>query len=98
MFVRSTDGGSFPAHSTGGVDAAVAPEARAVETSQQTSATHIEVLQRLARALADCEPGTDALFRCVAEHLNGAGFGFDRVAVFRDGTGTLDTVPVAQHG
>jgi signal transduction histidine kinase len=69
-----------------------------VETSQHTPLTHLQVLQRLARSLADCEPGADALFRCVADHLNGAGFGFDRVAVFRDGTGTLDTVPVAQHG
>jgi signal transduction histidine kinase len=69
-----------------------------VETSNETPLTHVEVLQRLARALADCEPGTEALFRCVAEHLNGSGFGFDRVAVFRDGTGLVATIPVAQHG
>src|SRR5689334_21136796 len=66
--------------------------------SRETPQSHVEVLQRLARALAECQPGTDALFHCVAEHLNGSGFGFERVAVFRDGTGTLDTVPVAQHG
>lgn len=60
--------------------------------------TGLEVLQELARALAAREPTPDDLFGCVAEHLNGSGFGFERVAMFRDGSGRFDPVPVAQRG
>ncbi|HET7568399.1 MAG TPA: ATP-binding protein [Gaiellaceae bacterium] len=58
----------------------------------------IWVLQELARALAECEPRFDDLLACVVAGLNGAGFGFDRVAIFRDGTGRFDPVPAAQRG
>ena len=60
--------------------------------------TGIEVLQELGRALSECEPRPHALFACVAECLNGSGFGFARVAVLEHGSGGFDPVPVAQHG
>jgi signal transduction histidine kinase len=61
--------------------------------------THTRILRGLARSLAAREADSLAdVFTCVAEHLNGSGFGFDRVAVFKDGTGTIETFPVAEHG
>ena len=58
----------------------------------------LEGLQKLARGLAECEPVPQQLFRCVADHLNGDGFGLERVAVFGSERGRFQTVPVAQHG
>jgi signal transduction histidine kinase len=58
----------------------------------------LRVLQELARSVAACEPSVDGLFRCVAERLNGAGFGYDRVAIFSRGATRFEPVPVAQHG
>ncbi|MBV8256201.1 MAG: GAF domain-containing sensor histidine kinase [Actinobacteria bacterium] len=56
------------------------------------------MLQELARALGECQPRPEDMLGCVARHLNGAGFGFDRVAIFKDGTGRFDPVPAAQYG
>ncbi|HWG55778.1 MAG TPA: histidine kinase dimerization/phospho-acceptor domain-containing protein, partial [Gaiellaceae bacterium] len=56
------------------------------------------MLEELAIALAAAEPRPEELYAHVAEHLNGSGFGFARVAIFKDGTGRFDPVPVAQHG
>ncbi|MBV8079108.1 MAG: GAF domain-containing sensor histidine kinase [Actinobacteria bacterium] len=58
----------------------------------------LDTLQRFARELAGCESRVDGLLTCVARHLNDEGFGFERVAVFKDGTGSFDPVPAAQHG
>src|SRR5947209_1334422 len=60
--------------------------------------SRLEALQALGRALAGCDPRVDELFACIAAHLNGAGFGYERVALFKDGTGRFDPVPAAQHG
>jgi signal transduction histidine kinase len=56
------------------------------------------VLQELARVVAECEPSVDGLFRCVAESLNGSGFGYERVAVFSRAERRFEPVPVAQLG
>jgi signal transduction histidine kinase len=58
----------------------------------------LEVLQALGRALAECEPRVEELYGCIAEHLNGSGFGYERVALFKNGTGRFDPVPAAQRG
>src|SRR5581483_10330617 len=60
--------------------------------------SELQVLQELARAVAQCEPSVDGLLRCVAESLNGSGFGYTRVAIFaRSGAG-FEPVPIAQKG
>ncbi len=58
----------------------------------------LQVLQELARVVAACEPSVDALLRCVAESLNGAGFGYERVAIFSRSRVGFVAVPAAQHG
>lgn len=62
------------------------------------SRSGLEMLQELAQATAACEPSVDALLRCVAEKLNGGGFGYERVAIFSQGKTGFEPVPVAQHG
>lgn len=62
------------------------------------SRSGLEMLQELAQATAACEPSVDALLRCVAEKLNGGGFGYQRVAIFSQGKTGFEPVPVAQHG
>ncbi len=56
------------------------------------------MLHELAKALAECQPRTDEILGCVAQNLNGAGFGFERVAIFKDGSERFGSVPAAQHG
>ena len=62
------------------------------------SRSSLEVLQESARALAGCDSRGEAILGCVAANLNGTGFGFDRVALFRHGADRVEPVPVAQHG
>jgi signal transduction histidine kinase len=66
--------------------------------TERVARSGLEVLQELAKALADCQPSAEDILGWVAHHLNGAGFGFDRVAIFKDGTGRFDPVPAAQYG
>jgi|SRR5579884_498963 len=62
------------------------------------SRSGLEVLQELAQQVAACEPSVDVLFKCVAENLNGSGFGYRRVAIFAQGSTGFEPVPVSQHG
>ena len=67
-------------------------------TNLDSRRSSLELLQALGRALAACDPTVSELSSCIAAHLNGAGFGYERVALFKDSAGRFNPVPAAQRG